>query len=128
MFVALLATIALINNYTDIESDQDVIIEDSSDGEEYLDTCSTNSPSAKNIISIVIAFLLKLRVVYNVSDRAVVLLLCFFKFILMMVGNAFGVSELKEAIYFPQSLHGCYSYLCNSIHRIHCVSILPFTV
>ena len=87
------------------KSDQDVIIEES------INTgCSSCSSSVK-IISIVIAFLLKLRVVYNISDRAVILLLRFFKFILLLVGNTFGVPDLKEGIYFPQSLHGCYSYL-----------------
>lgn len=72
-------------HFTDAESeaDLDVIIEDSSDSEEYPDRNSSNfSPSVKKIISLVIAFLLKLRVVYNISDRAVILLLRFFKFLL----------------------------------------------
>ena len=51
----------------------DVIIEDSSDSEEYPDRNSSNfSRSVKKIISLVIAFLLKLRVVYNISARAVI--------------------------------------------------------
>jgi len=52
--------------FTDAESeaDLDVIIEDSSDSEEYPDRNSSNfSPLVKKIISLVIAFLLKLRVV-----------------------------------------------------------------
>lgn len=36
----------IVPQYADIESDQDVIIEDSSNGEEHLDTSSTNSSSS----------------------------------------------------------------------------------
>lgn len=95
-----LTLLCIVPQYADIESDQDVIIEDSSDGEEHLDTSSTNSSSSvKIIISIVIAFLLKLRVIYNVFDRAVVLLLCFFKFILMMVGNLACQNLRRQSIF-----------------------------
>lgn len=75
------------------------------------------------IISIVIVFLLKLRVVYNISDRAIILLLRFFKFLLLMVGGTFCIPDLNEGIYFPQSLRGCYSYLdlATTPYREHIV-------
>ena len=101
----------------------DVIIEDSSDSEEYPDRNSSNfSPSVKKIISLVIAFLLKLRVVYNISARAVILLLRFFKFLLGVIGTSFGVSELRNGVHFPQSLPGCYSFL--DLKQLHIRSML----
>ena len=48
--------------------------------------------------------------VYNISDRAVILLR-FFKFLLGVIGTSFGVPELRNGVPFPQSLPGCYSFL-----------------
>ena len=63
------------------------------------------------IISIIVASLLKFRVVYNISDQAIVLLLRFFKFLLFMIGTAFQVQELKQDTALPQSIRGCYTLL-----------------
>lgn len=54
----------------------DVIIEDSSDTEENPGTnCGTSShtiPSIKKILSVIVVFLLKLRIAFNIPDRAIV--------------------------------------------------------
>lgn len=76
-----------------------------------IETLPTFLLRVKKIISLVITFLLKLRVVYNISDRAVILLLLFFKFLLGVIGTSFGVPELRNGVHFPQSLPGCYSFL-----------------
>ena len=90
----------------------DIIIEDISDTEEYPETnCSTSSHSIKKILSVIIVFLLKLRIAFNVPDRVITVLLCFFKYLLLMIGTAFNVLDLKSEPYLPQSIHGCYSFL-----------------
>ena len=65
----------------------------------------------KNIISLILAFLLKLRIIYILPDRAIVVLLRFLKYLLLAIGTAFNVSILTNRIHFPQSLHGCYTHL-----------------
>ena len=90
----------------------DIIIEDSSDTEEHPETnCGTSSHSMKKIFSVIIVFLLKLRIAFNVPDRAIVVLLRFFKYLLLMIGTAFNLPDLKSELYLPQSIHGCYSFL-----------------
>lgn len=70
------------------------------------------SPSVLNkLFGLTVAFLLNFRIVHNLSEQALVLLLKFFKYIFLLIGTAFGVPELKTKFYFPQSLHGCYSYM-----------------
>ena len=89
----------------------DIIIEDISDTEEYPETNhSTSSYSIKKILSVIIVFLLKLRIAFNVPDRAIIVLLRFFKY-LLMIGTAFNVPDLKSEVYLPRSIHGCYSFL-----------------
>ena len=63
------------------------------------------------VVTIVIAFLLKFRVVYNIPNRAIVVLLRFIKYLLFVIGQSFGVPQLTNDIYLPQSIQGCYSYL-----------------
>ena len=63
------------------------------------------------LITIIVAFLLKFRIVYNISNRAIIVLLRFFKYLLLVVGQSFGVPSLSSQIYLPQSIPGCYSYL-----------------
>ena len=79
------------------------------------------------------------RVIYNIPDRAVVLLLRFFKYILSKVGGVFEISELQTAANFPQSIHGCYSFLdlqknpykeyivCPSCHLLFDINVLSRT-
>ena len=45
------------------------------------------------------------------SNRAIVVLLRFFKYLLLLIGQSFGVPSLSREIYLPQSIPGCYSYL-----------------
>ena len=89
-----------------------LVIEDISDTKEYPETnCSTSSHSIKKILSVIIVFLVKLHIAFNVPDRAIVVLLRFFKYLLLMIGTAFNVPDLKSELYLPQSIHGCYSFL-----------------
>ena len=93
----------------------DVIIEDSSDTEENPGTnCGTSSrtiPSIKKILSVIVVFLLKLRIAFNIPDHAIVVLLCFFKYLLLMIGIVFNLPDLKSELYLPQSIHGYYTFL-----------------
>ena len=90
----------------------DIIIEDSSDTEEYPETNrSTSSHSIKKILSVIIVFLLKLRITFSVPDRAIVVLLRFFKYLLLMIGTAFNLPDLKSELNLPRSIHGCYSFM-----------------
>ena len=90
----------------------DVIIEEESDSEELSEAERLEIPlPLKKIISLILAFLLKLRIMYSLPDRAIVVLLRFFKYLLLAIGTAFNVSALTNGIHFPQSLHGCYTHL-----------------
>lgn len=96
--------------YVNLDSDSDeldVIIEDSDEEDEII--LATPS-AASNIFGLVVAFLLNFKVIYNVSDQALVLLLRFFKYIIFLIGTAFNIPQLKDAVY-PQSIRGCYSYI-----------------
>ena len=85
----------------------DIVIEDISDTEGYPETNRrTSFHSVKKILSVIIVFLLKLRIAFNVPDRAIVVLLRFFKYLLLMIGTAFNVPDLKSELYLPQSIHG----------------------
>ena len=85
-----------------------IIIEDSDDENEI---AVSRSPLDK-IFGLIVAFLLNFRILHNLSDHAVVLLLRFFKYIFLLISeSAFSVPELKEKINLPQSIHGCYSFL-----------------
>ena len=91
----------------------DVIIDEESDSEELTkaENPSTTSLPLRKIISFVVAFLLKLRIMYSLPDRAIIVLLRFFKYLLLAIGTAFNVSTLAGGVHFPQSLRGCYTYL-----------------
>ena len=65
----------------------------------------------RKLIVLVITFLLKFRIVYNIPNRVVVVLLRFFKYFVLLVGNSFNIPNIKSEIYFPQSIPGCYNYL-----------------
>ena len=90
----------------------DVIIEEESDSEELSEAerLEIPVPLEKNI-SLILAFLLKLRIMYSLPDRAIVVLLRFFKYLLLAIGTAFNVSALTNGIHFPQSLYGYYTHL-----------------
>lgn len=64
-------------------------------------------------------------------------LLRLFKYLFLLIGTAFGVTELEQPIHFPQSVHGCYSYVnldptpykeyvvCRSCHTLYDQSLQP---
>lgn len=112
----------------------DIIIEDTDD--EDIEGILPNAPtSLTRIFGFTVAFLLTFRVLYNISDHAVVRLLRFFKHLFFSIGTAFGISELKQEVHFPQSIRGCYSYVnldpelyqeyvvCPSCHTLYDQSV-----
>ena len=68
-------------------------------------------PGVDKLITVIVAFLLKFRIVYNISNHAIIVLLRFFKYLLLLIGQSFGVLSLSGQIYLPQSIPGCYSIL-----------------
>lgn len=115
----------------------DIVIEESDDDDAVEDITFSTPPK---IFSLTVAFLLTFRVIYNISDHALVLLLWFFKYLFLLIGTAFGVNELKQPVHFPQSIHGCYSYLnldptpykeyvvCPSCHTLYDQSLKPLVL
>lgn len=70
-----------------------------------------NSEQSSRITSFIVAFLLKFQILFKISDSAIVLLLRFFKYLLVFIGTTFQVEALNEDLDFPKSLHGCQSLL-----------------
>ena len=118
----------------------DVIIDESSDSEDCPDAITSHSFPTRKVISLIIAFLPKLRVAFNISDCAVKVLLQFFKFILVVIGTTFSVPELRKEMHFSQSIHGCYSFLelnvypfkeyilCPACHMLYGTNIQPLVL
>ena len=61
---------------------------------------------APRIIVFIVAFVLKFQMTFRISDNAVVVLLQFLKYLVLIIGRSFNVAPLQD-IYFPQSLYGC---------------------
>ena len=124
---------------------EEIIIdsEDSSDSEHHESDFNEGSRNlsshSNNVFVLTVAFFLMFRVIYNIPDHAVVLLLRFFKYLLSTVGGVFQISELETAEKFPQSIQGCYSFLnlekkpykeyivCPSCHMLFNINTLSMT-
>ena len=124
---------------------EEIIIdsEDSSDSEHHESDFNEGSRNlsshSNNVFVLAVAFFLMFRVIYNIPDHAVVLLLHFFKYLLSTVGGVFQISELETAEKFPQSIQGCYSFLnlekkpykeyivCPSCHMLFNINTLSTT-
>ena len=65
----------------------------------------------KKITGIVVSFLLMFRVIYGISDRAIVLLLRFFNYFLKLIGNSYGLAQPEHTTHMPLTIKGCYSLL-----------------
>ena len=121
--------------------DDDILIEDISDDNDEDDNqfnmLTMTSQKVKTIIGLIVTFFLTFRVIYNVSDHAILLLLRFTKYLIHKVGTTFAISQLcKDDIQFPKTIHGCYSFLkqnkspctefiaCPSCHMLYDQSIL----
>ena len=92
--------------------EDDIIVEDSDDSDDQVDpTHATeahlNPRVVDKLITVIVAFLLKFRIVYHILIRAIIVLLRF-KYLLLLFGQSFGVSS---QLYLLQSIPGCYSYL-----------------
>ena len=98
-------------SYAQIETDEDVILELESSDDDGDERFNNAPPLSAKIFGITVAFLLTFRVAYNVPDRAIAVLLQFFKHLFLAIGTAYGVAELQNRIEFPLSIHGCYSFV-----------------
>lgn len=116
-----------------------ILIEDISDDDDdahQTDIPIMTSHRIKNLIGLVVTFFLTFRVIYNVSDQAILLLLKFVKYLICKVGTAFQISELSNDLRFPKTIQGCYSLLkqnkspctefiiCPSCHMLYDHSIV----
>ena len=68
------------------------------------------------IIILIIAFLLKFQAVFKISDNAIMVLLKFFKYLLITIGKHLKIPTLQQGINLPLSLNGCRS-LVGIKHR-----------
>ena len=73
------------------------------------------------LATIVVKFLLIFRVVHNIPDKAIVLLLKFFKYLFASIGNINDTLAKNKGANMPLSIHGCYSSL--GIKKLHLESI-----
>ena len=88
----------------DISDDDD----DDEDDNQHLITSGRTS----NIISLVVTFFLTFRIIYSISDQAILLLLKFMNYFITKVGTIFQIHELSNAdTRFPKTIRGCYSLL-----------------
>jgi len=89
-----------------------LIIQDSSDDDENTTEESPNlSSQPHKLIGLVVAFCLTFRVVHNIPDRAITLLLRFFKHIFLALGRMFQIEQFGSEMNIPQSIHKCYDFL-----------------
>ena len=61
------------------------------------------------IVTLIVVFLLKFQIFYKISDNAIVTLLRFFKYLLLIIGRTYEIKVLQEELNVPQSIHGCRS-------------------
>jgi len=92
----LLFTANFLTSDSDLES-LDIIVEDL-DSEDLSNMQSPSPPLLHNVVSFCLAFLLKFRVIYKLSDSAVVVLLRFLKHVLKLIGISFNVPGLQNDI------------------------------
>ena len=84
-----------------------LIVDDSSDDEDTTDLTTLASLNNK-LVGLVVAFCLTFRIFYNIPDRAIVVLLRFFRYIFQLVGSMF---QVNIEINIPLSLQKCYALL-----------------
>ena len=83
----------------------DLVMQDLSNEDEESaagDSIANSSLPTKKTVGLIVAFCLTFRVVFNIPDRAIILLLCFFKYIFLTIGIEINI---------PQSLHNSMAFL-----------------
>ena len=95
---------------SDSEIDLDPIVENFDEDLNQMSDHESRS-EAPRIIALVVAFLLKFQIFYKISDNAIITLLRFFKYLLLIIGRSFGIPALQQDMYVPQSMLGCRSLL-----------------
>lgn len=104
--------------------------------ENVSDSESEQPPSG--IVLFLVTFLLKFQLVYKISDTAIVLLLRFIKYLIMMIGKSFTIPTLQNS-YIPASIQGCHSLVgsshmpfkeyvvCPTCHLLYDPEVTPLT-
>lgn len=96
--------VTIIEDLSDIDGDND--------NDFFKDENSTrNDNSINKMISITVKFLLIFRVVYNIPDHGIVLLLKFFRFLIAKIMEIYKSPAVNYIVNIPLSIHGCYSLL-----------------
>lgn len=86
--------------------DDDEVEDDTSDSE-------SQQPQSR-IVLFLVTFLLKFQLVHKISDRAILLLLKFIKYLIEIIGKSLNTAALQN-IHTPASIQGCHS-LVGSTH------------
>ena len=76
----------LYQSGSEAEVDLDPFVEDS---DEELNQTDHQQSETSRIVTLIVAFLLKFQIFYKISDNAIVTLLRFFKYLLLIVGKKF---------------------------------------
>ena len=89
-----------------------LIDDDSSDEDDHSSSLQVQSQTKRKIFGLILTFIMTFRIVCNISDQAILLLLKFAKYFIKVIGNTFEINELsKDDINFPLTIYGCYSFL-----------------
>lgn len=117
-----------------------IIDEDSSDGDDQNISLQIKSQNVRKLFGLILTFVMTFRILCNVSDQAILLLLRFTKYLIRMIGVTFQIDELsKYDVNFPQTIYGCYSFLnqeksgyseyiaCPSCHILYDKRLIPTT-
>lgn len=113
-----------------------IIDEDSSDEDDQDISLQVEAQNVKRLFGLILAFVMTFRILCNISDQAILLLLKFMKYLIRMIGSTFQINEFTN-VNFPQTIYGCYSFLkqkkcsyneyiaCPSCHILYDKQIVP---
>lgn len=99
-----------------MKNDLDEILDDSESTPDFIEpsadqSCSAGLPttSSSRVTGLIVAFLLMFRVAYGVFDRAIIVLLKFFKYLIRIVSKSFGSNTVEPGV--PVTIKHCYAIL-----------------
>ena len=89
-----------------------LIDDDSSDEDDHDSSLQVQSQANRKLFGLILTFIMTFRIICNISDQAILLLLKFTKYLIKVIGNTFEINELsKDDVNFPLTIYGCYSFL-----------------
>jgi len=88
-----------------------LIVDDSSDDDEDTDQSLEQSSSDNKLTGLVVAFCLTFSIFFNIPDRAIIVLLRFFKYVFLAIGRMFHTEQFDDEVKIPLSLQKCYALL-----------------